>query len=210
MNAEPADVAIERVNPNWSVEGYNLYPNMTAPKASSMNNANVFSAAADNAARAIMFVEWVEASQSNYDLLIYGIEGTHYNPVGAGQYEVPEGVATPHPYIYNTGLWGFWNINYHRFDAELEPGFRERYIEDVNNPNNRYYPHAGFIPNYDPIKTQVAQRQSAYEEMGKALDFGVLSPDNLDDYLDLQAGAGTDILVAELQRQLDEWRNGAE
>ena len=72
--------------------------------------------------------------------------------------------------------------------------------------NTAYWPHLGFVPSTEEVRTEVAQRQSIFEEKGRALMFGVIDDAEIDSYVEDQRRAGADAILEELQRQLDEWR----
>jgi putative aldouronate transport system substrate-binding protein len=153
-----------------------------------------------------MFLEWVHATQANYDLLIYGLEGEHFVDIGPGLMDYPEGVSSAdHPYQNWLGQWGFWDIQLTRFPSTYPEGYREAYIEDVNM-NTQYWPHLGFVPSTEEVRTEVAQRQSIFEEKGRALMFGVIDDAEIDSYIEDQRRAGADAILEELQSQLDAWR----
>ncbi|MFP4377573.1 MAG: extracellular solute-binding protein [Spirochaetales bacterium] len=192
--------------PDAEARAFNLYPDKTAHLSPPMNNAVAFNASADQLPRTLQFLEWIHASQANYDLLIYGIEGEHFVDIGPGRFGHPEGVTqADHPYQNWLGQWGFWDIELTRFPPSYPETYRQDYIEDVNM-NTQYWPHLGFVPSTEEVRTQVAQRQSIFEERGRALMFGVLDSSEIDSYIQEQENAGSDEIVAEMQRQLDAWR----
>lgn len=192
--------------PDADARAFNLYPDKIAHLSPPMNNAVAFNANADELPRTLMFLEWVHASQANYDLLVYGLEGEHFLDIGPGLMSYPEGVnAGNHPYHGWLGQWGFWDIQLTRFPDTFPETYREDYIEDVNM-NTAYWPHMGFVPSTEEVRTEVAQRQSIFEEKGRALMFGVIDDAEIDSYIEDQQRAGADAILEELQRQLDEWR----
>lgn len=192
--------------PDADVRAFNLYPEKTAHLSPPMNNAIAFNANADELPRTLMFLEWAHASQENYDLLIYGLEGEHFTDIGPGRLGYPDGVSgADHPYHGWLGQWGFWDIELTRFPSTYPATYREDYIADVN-ANTRYWPHLGFVPSTEAVRTEAAQRQAIFEEIGRALMFGVISDDEIDRYIAEQEAAGADAILAEMQAQLDAWR----
>jgi len=192
--------------PDAEARAFNLYPDKVAHLSPPMNNAVAFNANADQLPRTLQFLEWVHASQANYDLLIYGLEGEHFIDAGPGRFALPEGVSqADHPYQGWLGQWGFWDIELTRFAPSFPETYRDDYIADVN-ANTQYWPHLGFVPSTEEVRTQVAQRQSIFEERGRALMFGVLESSEVSSYVEEQQNAGSEEVVAEMQRQLDAWR----
>ena len=196
---------VANTHPGWKFAGYALYPEKVGPKASPMNNAVVFNANGKNPERAMMFLEWVREKQENYDLIIFGIEGKHY-VLENGLLKQPHGVTdADNPYQGWHGQWGLYDIDLHRFSVNDPPNYKQMNIDSANL-NADYVPHLGFFPNLDGIKNEVAQRQAAYDEMGKLLEYGALPKEKADEYIEKQKKAGTDKIVSEIQRQLDEWK----
>ena len=73
-----------------------LTANATSTKKGFMKNTPATFAAcilktSENAAQIIQFMNWVYASEENYNLCRYGIEGTHWINNGDGTYSYPEG-----------------------------------------------------------------------------------------------------------------------
>ncbi|MFW5742233.1 MAG: DUF3502 domain-containing protein [Spirochaetota bacterium] len=206
QSEQDAKAHLEANFPEAEARAFNLYPDKTAHLSPPMNNAVAFNANADELPRTLMFLEWVHASQANYDLLIYGLEGEHFVDAGPGLMSYPDGVsAGDHPYHNWLGQWGFWDIELTRFPDSFPETYREDYIEDVNT-NTAYWPHVGFVPSTEEVRTEVAQRQSIFEEKGRALMFGVVDDAEIDSYVEDQRRAGADAILEELQRQLDAWR----
>lgn len=199
------DKQVKAANPGWSVKAYDLYPDKVATKSSPMNNAMAFNVNAANPDRALMFMEWIQASQENYDLMIYGIKDKHYELEGKFIKQPAGYNYNDNPYLNWEGQWPFWNIEYFRFDVNDPVEYKEGYFDNVNH-NTRYRPHLGFTPNLDPIKTEVAQRTATYGEMGKLLEYGALPMDKFDSYIQKQKDAGTEKIVTEIQKQLDAWK----
>jgi putative aldouronate transport system substrate-binding protein len=72
--------------------------------------------------------------------------------------------------------------------------------------NDKIPPHVGFFPELSAVKNEIAQRYSLKENIGRALELGVLDPDEAyDDYIAKQKAAGSEKIIAELQKQLDAW-----
>ncbi len=73
--------------------------------------------------------------------------------------------------------------------------------------NDKILPTTGFFPDLSVIKTEWAQRASLKQNIGNAMELGVLDPaTTYDDYIAKEKAAGIDKILAELQKQLDAWR----
>src|SRR5699024_2730522 len=65
-----------------------IYLNPEAPvfRDFSFRNSTAVSATSENPAEAVQFMDWVYASQENYDLMVYGIEGVTWQDEGEGSF----------------------------------------------------------------------------------------------------------------------------
>jgi putative aldouronate transport system substrate-binding protein len=66
-------------------------------------------------------------------------------------------------------------------------------------------PTAGFTFDTDPVKTAVANRQAVIDQYGRILQFGLRSDVDaaVDEYIQRLNAAGTNEILAELQKQVD-------
>jgi putative aldouronate transport system substrate-binding protein len=195
---------IKNTHPDWKLENYPMYPDKLAPLDGPLGNIMAFNANAKNPERALMFLEWMHKDQANYDLIMYGIEGVHYQLEGNLLKDPPD-LKTENPYLSWSGEWALYDINLQRFSVDDPKDYKQNLI-DFSKMNTAYYPHLGFTANPDSVKTEVAQRKAVYDEMGKQLEYGALSADKVDEYIKKQKDAGTDKIVTEVQKQLDAWR----
>ena len=102
------------------IKAYRLYPEYKAQRLNPMgdgliNGSIALCAKSKNVERILMFLDWIQRSQSNYDLLMYGLNGKHYNLNGEQIY-YPEGMTIDkNPYLGWSGRSAFKNISYDRF-----------------------------------------------------------------------------------------------
>lgn len=202
------DVALNKKtkssHPDWAFKSYNMYPDKLAPLSGPLNNAMVFNANAGNPERAMMFLEWVHANQENYDLLQYGIKGEHYTLKGEAVSQ-PSGItAATNGYMGWSARHGLWDIQFERALDDDPPGFKDAYLANVNWKNNKYYPHQGFTPNFESMKTETAQL-TAYSKEMEPLTRGVDSPAKAEEYIKKLKDMGRNKIVEEAQKQLDAW-----
>jgi predicted signal transduction protein with EAL and GGDEF domain len=88
-----------------------------------------------------------------------------------------------------------------------EPGWMKKLIKGTYI-NEKNYPTMGFSPNTEAFKNELAQRLALRADFGTKLEFGVVDPDvELKNYLDKQKAAGSDKILAELQKQMDAWNS---
>jgi putative aldouronate transport system substrate-binding protein len=199
-----ANAAVALQNPDWEVKTYRFEDNKSYYTPASSQLICLGRNAA-NPAQVLQFLNWVVTDQANFDLLLYGIEGETYNLIdGVGpNYEpvVKDGVPQ---YVNWHGQWAFWDMDFMRYPESFGSEYKDLYKE-ANTYKTVDLPHSGFVIDTDPIKTEIAQRTAIYDEMGKAIEMGVLGPDKYDEYIERMKKAGTDEMVAVIQAQLDAW-----
>ncbi|CDN45357.1 ABC transporter substrate-binding protein [Paenibacillus sp. P22] len=138
------------------------------------------------------------------NLLDWGIEGKHYVVRADGRIGYPEGVDS-RTVGYNLNLpWMFGN-QLHSYlwdneDPELWTKYR-RFNEEAE-PSRAL----GFVFNPDRVTSEIAACSRVDEEFAPAIIAGELDPDLvIPMYVEKLKAAGADRVIAEKQRQLDEW-----
>ncbi len=153
-----------------------------------------------NPERALAFLNWAN-QQENYDLLAYGIQGEHWEPVGEDEYR-------PNPdnnYRWFPFAW-VWNPTHDRLNADLAGPANdwERWSADAANFEADML--LGFTPDNDPVINEVSQLNSLRSEFYTPLDAGLILPEDVEDwwasYSD-QAQEAAARVVEEYQRQAD-------
>jgi putative aldouronate transport system substrate-binding protein len=202
-----ADAAVKMLDPAQAVKTFRFEDNLSyyTPASSQLI---CIGRNAVHPEKVLQFLNWVVTDQANFDLLLYGIEGETYTLVnGAGPNYEPVLVNGVPQYVGWHGQWAFWDMDFMRYPQSFGADYKDLYRE-ANTYKTVDLPHSGFVIDFNPIKTEIAQRTAIYNEMGKALEMGVLGPDRYDEYIQRMQKSGTDRLVAEIQRQLDAWRLG--
>lgn len=139
--------------------------------------------------------------------LIYGVEGVSYVwNEDHTSIVYPEGLdlnTVPYTALYTCGAFGNQFLLY-GMDAntsEADKGFMKELID-----NAWYPPLFGFIPNSEPVSTQVAAVSNVYDQYYKVLTYGDVNPDEyLPRFLQELEAAGINDIIAEYQTQVDEW-----
>ena len=141
------------------------------------------------------------------NLLAWGIEDEHYVFTEDGHITYPEGVTSDTiGYDLNQG-WLFGN-QYLTHVWEGDPIDLYDQLETWNNSATASKAY-GFTYDSTPVKTEVAAVTNVCNEFRKGLEFGVVDPEGtLEEFLSRLEAAGIDKIIAEKQRQLDEWANG--
>lgn len=151
--------------------------------------------------KAMAVMNWLSIKE-NHDLLEYGIEGKHWTAVGDDKYAVVEGSQYSFPGYVIT-----WRPNLARTPDHMIPDDLKWFNFTRDADNFLLSPYAGFTPNTDPFKTEFAQLSPIKDEVLKPLGAGVLSAEKgLKELKDRYEKAGNAKILAELQRQYDEFK----
>lgn len=182
-----------------------LYPEGSYLRRSPLANMMAINKNAKNPERALMFMDLMATDQQLYDMVLFGIEGKTYVKKGDA-YVYPEGMtAETSNYMDWQGQWGFWRDNLVRpTESRTAEGWKN--IADfTNQPNSLVTNLTGFFPVTDAIKNEIAKRTALTTEAGKPLMYGIVKDADkaLADYIEKQKKAGTDKIVAEIQKQAD-------
>ncbi|MFC0214750.1 ABC transporter substrate-binding protein [Paenibacillus chartarius] len=155
-----------------------------------------------NPERAMMFLELINTDKDLYNLLCNGIEGKHYKMV-----DKTKGLIEKIPDSgYNPSTdWMFGNQFNGYYTSPESVGNWEKTIQ--MNAEGEVSPLLGFNFNPEPIKSELAQVSSVWKEYSGALMTGSADPQTkYPEFLDKLKKAGADKIIAEKQKQIDEWR----
>ncbi len=140
------------------------------------------------------------------NLIDWGIEGRHYESVPGSDVLIrfPEGVdASNSGYNLNSG-WQFGNQLISKIWETDSPDVYEKLQE--YNEGALKSKALGFVWNASPVKNEVAAVTNVKEKYFTALECGSVDPETtVPQFISELKSAGIDTIVAEKQRQLDEW-----
>jgi putative aldouronate transport system substrate-binding protein len=153
---------------------FSRFKNLTMPTLS-VNNAMAIPKSAPNAERSLMVLDKLRNDPKYYDLINYGLEGTHYSMDADGKHIVtpPAGVAAKGFIGYDIATWGMRVESMERkkqaggwegFDALLEE------FKSQSKPNI----FAQVIMDYNPVKSQQAAVNSVIQQYGMPLMMGLV------------------------------------
>jgi len=171
------------------------------------NGSFVFPAASANTGKALQFLEWVQQSQSNYYLIMYGREGKDY--VLKNNYPLlPEGMEyKDSTYMYWDGHWAFENIEF--LPAVKDEKGNEFNYRDFIDKNSKYPPHGAFYPNYSTIESAAENRSKVFQDFERKIKRGELvDSSQVDSFIKSLEDLGSVNLVEIVQKQLDEAVDG--
>ncbi|RTE10877.1 ABC transporter substrate-binding protein [Paenibacillus whitsoniae] len=154
--------------------------------------------------KAMAFLNLMYADKDIINLFDWGIEGKHYVKKSDNVIDYPEGVNSSNSgYNLNMG-WLFGNqfLSY-VFNGD-EPNLWKNM--DEFNKSAKKSKALGFIFDVTPIKTEYAAVTNVVKQYKLPLETGSVDPDTvLPDFIAKLKSAGMDKIIAEKQKQLDEW-----
>ncbi len=155
-----------------------------------------------NPERVLMFIDWLQSSQENYDLLMYGVKGTHYVDRGGYIEPTPDVASTFYGWVWRRP---FENIDHQRSNyAGLEEEIKS--YHEIIDKRTKFPPHFGFVPDYSPVYQVSSPREQRSYELEDLVYGRSFSEIQLQEYRDEQKKLGLDSLISEIQQQLDEYR----
>jgi putative aldouronate transport system substrate-binding protein len=151
-----------------------------------------------NTERVLMFMNWLESDQENYDSVMYGIKGETYNLKG-------EEVVDPTACLSWAWRAPFLNEKLERGNPAISKKDLDNYIDTVKQIA-KYPPHTGFVPDYTAVKDIANRREVEYLNIGMRMFVkNDLTQDDINKYIQNEKDSGVDELIANIQKQLDEW-----
>jgi putative aldouronate transport system substrate-binding protein len=155
--------------------------------------------------RAMMVLNLLHSDKELLNLLDWGIEGIHYVKISDNMIKLPDGV-DPSKRSYNHGSqWMFGN----QFLSYLWENEAPDKWEQFKKFNESAKPSLGLGFIFDPssVKSELAVLNNIRDEFGAALETGSVDPDEvLPKYIEKAKEAGAHKVLAEKQRQFDEYR----
>jgi putative aldouronate transport system substrate-binding protein len=151
----------------------------------------------------MMLINLINTDIKLYNTMCYGVEGTHY-VLKDGHVAYPEGVTgDKSPYNPDTA-WEFGNSfnAYPRVGVDPAAFKAQQEFDKAALPE----PALGFSFDPTPVKTELAQCTTTLEELLVPLVAGSIDVDvNYPKLLENLKTAGSDKIIAEKQKQLDEF-----
>lgn len=144
----------------------------------------------------LRFFDWLYASQKNYDMAIYGVEGTDF--------KVENGAITK---LVKDSFIDNWFLIANKF-AQFEPS-----IPKVNVDAYKAYDNGsllskttGFVFDSSKVASQVAAMNAVQTELLNPMANGILDyKSNIDNAIKKLKAAGSDEYMKEYQKQFSEW-----
>ncbi len=165
---------------------------------------NAVATTSKNPERALMFLELVNSDPFVNNTLNYGVENVHYVKKGDNVIDFAPGVDAQNTGYNPNAFWEFGNqfLNYFRVGQNTAKWEQFKAYNDSGVPSKIL----GFNFDAEPVKTEIAAVINVKNELWPSIATGTVDPDeNLSKLIDKLKKAGLDKIIAEKQRQIDEW-----
>jgi putative aldouronate transport system substrate-binding protein len=190
--------------------GYKLTRFHTTPNFTGTNliQGAMFSVprASENPERAVMFINRMHSDKNLVNLLVYGIEGTHYVKVSDNIIDAAPGIDPDKPSYYNL-IWMFGNQALLYTYGDEDPNAPA--ILDEFNSTAVKSPVLGFSYNPSDMRNELAALANVVAEFAPVIGSGVVDADEnglYEEFLTKLKTAGIDRLLEDQNKQLEAWK----
>lgn len=200
---KPGQLGSQMLQTGKELVSAKLLPYSYSTTSDVLNGLWSIAAQSENPERAMMFLNLLYTNEKLANLFVWGIEGKHYVKVSETQVDYPDGVDKSNvKYGISDYMGGNTSIIYvFKTDA---PDLRKQIIEF--NQNVTKSKAFGFAYNSEPVKNEITAINAVIEQYKKALDTGTMDPtQKLAEFNIKLKAAGLDKVIAEKQKQLNEW-----
>jgi putative aldouronate transport system substrate-binding protein len=152
---------------------------------------------------ALKFLDWMYKDQANQDLVLYGVQGRHWTPVGTDKRQHVRGPDGNNLYAFDS--WMIEYVKYHRFDVEDHASDLEKadWLGNIYPDQTVVSPMVGFNFNSEPVRVEFANVMAEYTASILPIKVGVIPyAGNFPAAIAKMKAAGNDKVIAEYRRQL--------
>jgi len=199
--------ALSRIEPGARIDFVLLEQGTKMVSSFKAGNFTVISPSSKNPERVLMFLNLLYTDQEVRDNYLYGIEGVDFVPVGDDQYEYLEGLDKTKVFFNEWWMVVPWKkARLSVYASETD----KKMIEYLTNPDNfDKSVIAGFEFNTDTVKSEVSKVAAVVSEYRKVLESGsgtaAAQEEKYKEFIDKMKKAGSDKILAEKQKQIDEY-----
>lgn len=164
----------------------------------------------ENPEKAMEFLNLMNSTKGKdlYNLLVFGLEGEHYKKIDDTKIEwlLESAPGTSSDNAYGLDAWALGNT-FNAYTTQYDVDGWNDYILNEVNANAYVSPLAGFSLDRQPIKLELAQYDAIFNEY-LYLDMGATKnyKELLKERSEKLKKAGSDKILKEVQRQIDEWK----
>ncbi|WP_342561056.1 ABC transporter substrate-binding protein [Paenibacillus sp. FSL R7-0345] len=150
--------------------------------------------------KAIQVLELLYSDEEVINLFTNGVEGKHYVKQDNGLIRKPDGVSSTG---YDSNQYAVGN----NFLSSIWEGNDPKTWEHMKALNESAVKSRamGFSFDINPVKAQITAVTNVQNQYDTGFQTGTFDPAELTSYLDKLNSAGVDTIIAEKQKQLDEW-----
>jgi len=157
-----------------------------------------------NVDRCVMLLSLINSDPVLYNTFVYGVEGVHWNKVdGIFVEAIPDSG-------YRVDIIPYWSNGGNQANMYPPIGTDPDIIAKENDLMAKAVPCYinGFILDVEPIRTQIANTKAVGEELLRPLEHGMWEDveTKVQEYISQLKAAGSDDIIAELQKQLNAWK----
>ncbi|SDO22691.1 putative aldouronate transport system substrate-binding protein [Paenibacillus sp. yr247] len=153
-----------------------------------------------NPERAMMFINLLNTDKELYNTISFGVEGKHYTKNADNTIKINKEAG----YVPNAS-WVFGNT----FNGLLVEGTDPNVVANTKKENETAKPSPlmGFKFQPAAVSAEIANIATVLDQYGPGLNTGtVAASEKLKEFQEKLKAAGADKVIAEVQKQLDEWK----
>ncbi|MBM7564064.1 ABC transporter substrate-binding protein [Paenibacillus sacheonensis] len=189
---------VDKTHPEWKATLADLTPDSHKSAAISTQNGIAIHATSKEPERAMMVLDLLQNDKSLHDLIMYGIAGTNYEPVGDDKFTKTDKYGN-----FNSFSNWAWNSPLNRVDTTYPQAAQD--VEKKWAAQVFHYPLETFVFDNSKVLNEVTNVGNVMMRYGVPLEYGLV-PDTAKGLETLQKqlkAAGIDKIKTELQSQID-------
>jgi putative aldouronate transport system substrate-binding protein len=159
-----------------------------------------------NPERALMLLEVLNYNTESgtpfnrfYNTLVFGIQGTHWDTDGT--FRIPTDAGRER---YNNNCEWMFASNYQAIPLQGQPADVWEQTKKVN-ASALVSPLCGFMFDVEPVKGEAGACSAIVQEYMRPMELGAITESEYNEFLKRLDDAGAETVMAEMQRQVDEW-----
>lgn len=176
---------------------------ITAPRKGSKfgtGSMMAVSSTSKNPARVMRFIELLNTDEYLNNLIVYGIEGTHYKKTDDGRVEQFKDTK----YSLAGKQWMLMNV-YMTYPTTNESVDKNKTLKEFDK-NANLSSFTGFSFVTENVQTELASCANVDKQYRNQLMLGAIDPDSIyDEYMNQMEKAGMNTIIDEAQKQFDEF-----
>lgn len=158
---------------------------------------------------AMQVLNLMQTNKELYNLVVYGLEGTHYTKVSDDVIKRAEDAGTSSGSSYGTYTWIVGNTELaYQLDTHPDPVAYKKWVFEECNGTDVRSELIGFVLDTEPIADQVSQLEAIKSEYMRSLASGALGANweaEYNSWIEKTKAAGLEEVRAEIKRQIDEF-----